>query len=176
MLDQKDTEGSQGHSQATVKPEVRFKESVGIGETQIAGASLLAQLVKNLPALQETRVRACKDPLEKGMTPTPVFLPAKFHGLGSLEGYSPWGRKELDVTNTCVVQTVDDQRGSLLSCQHGSEAASGLGRARMKGRRPGHPRVCLSARRIWRLVKMTDGRQAAAGDWRRDMTEARASK
>ena len=90
--------------------------------------------------------------------------------------YSPWGRKELDVTNTCVVQTVDDQRGSLLSCQHGSEAASGLGRARMKGRQPGHPRVCLSARRIWRLVKMTDGRQAAAGDWRRDMTEARASK
>ena len=67
MLDQKDTEGSQGHSQATVKPEVRFKESVGIGETQIAGASLLAQLVKNLPALQETRVRACKDPLEKEM-------------------------------------------------------------------------------------------------------------
>ena len=75
MLDQKDTEGSQGHSQATVKPEVRFKESVGIGETQIAGASLLAQLVKNLPALQETRGRACKDPLEKGMTPTPVFWP-----------------------------------------------------------------------------------------------------
>ena len=30
--------------------------------------------------------------------PTPVFLPGKFHGQRSLAGYSPWGRKELDVT------------------------------------------------------------------------------
>ena len=26
--------------------------------------------------------------------PTPVFLPGKFHGQGSLAGYSPWGYKE----------------------------------------------------------------------------------
>ena len=25
---------------------------------------------------------------------TPVFLPGKFHGQRSLEGYSPWGHKE----------------------------------------------------------------------------------
>ena len=30
--------------------------------------------------------------------PTPVLLPGKFHGLRSLVGYSPWGRKELDMT------------------------------------------------------------------------------
>ena len=30
--------------------------------------------------------------------PTPVLLPGKFHGLRSLVGYSPWGRKELDTT------------------------------------------------------------------------------
>ena len=30
--------------------------------------------------------------------PTPVLLPGKFHGLGSLVGYSPWGHKELDTT------------------------------------------------------------------------------
>ena len=29
---------------------------------------------------------------------TPVFLPGEFHGQRSLEGYSPWGRKELDTT------------------------------------------------------------------------------
>ena len=29
---------------------------------------------------------------------TPVFLPGKFHGLRSLVGYSPWGRKESDTT------------------------------------------------------------------------------
>ena len=30
--------------------------------------------------------------------PTPVFLPGKSHGWGSLVGYSPWGRKESDMT------------------------------------------------------------------------------
>ena len=29
---------------------------------------------------------------------TPVFLPGKFHGQGSLLGYSPWGCKESDTT------------------------------------------------------------------------------
>ena len=29
---------------------------------------------------------------------TPVFLPGKFCGQKSLEGYSPWGGKELDTT------------------------------------------------------------------------------
>ena len=30
--------------------------------------------------------------------PTPVFLPEKSHGQGSLADYSPWGHKELDTT------------------------------------------------------------------------------
>ena len=30
--------------------------------------------------------------------PTPVLLPGKSHGQRSLEGYSPWGREELDTT------------------------------------------------------------------------------
>ena len=34
--------------------------------------------------------------MQKGMTTTPVFLPRKFHGQSSLEGYSLWGPKELD--------------------------------------------------------------------------------
>ena len=29
---------------------------------------------------------------------TPVFLPGKSHGQRSLAGYSPWGRKESDMT------------------------------------------------------------------------------
>ena len=29
---------------------------------------------------------------------TPVFLPGESRGHRSLEGYSPWGRKELDTT------------------------------------------------------------------------------
>ena len=30
--------------------------------------------------------------------PTPVFLPGESHGQRNLVGYSPWGRKELDMT------------------------------------------------------------------------------
>ena len=32
-----------------------------------------------------------KIPWRRKWLPTPVFLPGKFHGEGSLEGYSPWG-------------------------------------------------------------------------------------
>ena len=35
---------------------------------------------------------------EEEMAPTPVFLPGKSHGQRSLAGYSPWGLKELDMT------------------------------------------------------------------------------
>ena len=50
--------------------------------------------------MQETRVQSLgqEDTLEKGMAPTPVFLPGKSHGQRSLTGYSPWGHKDLDMT------------------------------------------------------------------------------
>ena len=35
--------------------------------------------------------------------PTPVFLPRKFHGQRSQVGYSPWGCKELDMTEQLSV-------------------------------------------------------------------------
>ena len=58
-------------------------------------SSLVAQLVKNSPGIQETWFRSLsrEDPLEKGRLPTPVFWPKEFHGL-----YSPWGHKESDKT------------------------------------------------------------------------------
>ena len=68
----------------------------GIGyPLQYAWASLVAQLVKNLPAMWETWIwpLGLEDPLEKGRVPTPVVWPGEFHGL-----YSPWGPKELDST------------------------------------------------------------------------------
>ena len=63
-------------------------------------ASLVAQAVKNLPAMQETRIwfLGWEDPLRRAWQPTPAFLPGKSHGQRSLEGYSPWGRKDLDKT------------------------------------------------------------------------------
>ena len=51
----------------------------------------MAQLVKNLPAMQKAWVSflSWEDPLEKERLPTPVFWPGEFHGL-----YSSWGSKE----------------------------------------------------------------------------------
>ena len=64
------------------------------------GASLVAQIVKNLPAMQEIQVQflGWEDLLEKGMITHSVFLPGESHGQRSLMGYSPWGQKELDMT------------------------------------------------------------------------------
>ena len=61
---------------------------------------MVAQTVKNLPAIQETQFRSLgqEDPLEKGWQLTPVFRPGEFQGQRSLAGYDPWGRKESDVT------------------------------------------------------------------------------
>ena len=69
----------------------------GIGyPLQYSWASLVAHLVKNLPAIQETWVRSLgwEDPLEKGKaTHTLVFWPGELQGL-----YSPWDHKESDTT------------------------------------------------------------------------------
>ena len=60
-------------------------------------------MVKNQPAMQEvqeTQVQSPgrEDPLEEGMTTHFIFLPGESHGQGSLADYSPWGHKELDMT------------------------------------------------------------------------------
>ena len=64
------------------------------------GHSLVAQIVKRLPAMQETRVQSLgqEDPLEKEMATHSSTLSWKFHGWRSLVDYSPWGLKESDTT------------------------------------------------------------------------------
>ena len=39
-----------------------------------------------------------KDPLEEGMSTHTLIFPGQFHGQRSLQGYSPWGHKELYMT------------------------------------------------------------------------------
>ena len=67
------------------------------------GAPQVGLVVKTRLPMQETYeiqfdpwVR--KVPWRRAWQPTPVFLPGESHGERSLEGYSPWGRKELDKT------------------------------------------------------------------------------
>ena len=58
-------------------------------------ASLVAQLVRNPPAMRETWVWSLgwEDPLKGKATHTSVFWPGEFHGL-----YSTWSCKESDTT------------------------------------------------------------------------------
>ena len=63
--------------------------------------SLASQMVKNLPAMQETWVQSLcqEDPLEKGMANHACcFLFGESHGQSSLAGYNSWDHKELDIT------------------------------------------------------------------------------
>ena len=62
---------------------------------QYSWASLVAQLLKNLPAMQETLVPSLswEDPLEKGKATHSSILAWRIPWL-----YSPWDCKELDMT------------------------------------------------------------------------------
>ena len=60
----------------------------------------MAQKVKNLPAMQETQVRPLsqEDALEKGMATHCSILAWRIPWTEEPGGYSPWGRRESDMT------------------------------------------------------------------------------
>ena len=60
----------------------------------------MAQMVKNLPTMQETWVLSLgwKDPLEKEMATHSSILAWRIPWTEEPGGLSPWGRKELDMT------------------------------------------------------------------------------
>ena len=57
-------------------------------------------MVKNVPAMQETRFDPWVGKIvwKREWLPTPVFLPGEFYGQRSLMGYSPWNCKVSDTT------------------------------------------------------------------------------
>ena len=74
-------------------------------------ASQVVLVVKNLSASArdintwfDPWVR--KIPWRRTWQPIPVFLPGESHGQRSLEGYSPWGRKESDMTERLTQEWV----------------------------------------------------------------------
>ena len=62
-------------------------------------ASLVAQTVKNLPAMQETWVQSLgqEDPLEES-NPLQYSCLENSMDRGAWQGYIPWGHKELATT------------------------------------------------------------------------------
>ena len=83
-------------------------------------ASLVAQMVKNLPAMQKTHSDSWVEKIlwRKEWQPTPVFLPGKSHGQRSLVRYSPWGWKELDTTEQLTLSLFLNVHGSYALQSH----------------------------------------------------------
>ena len=57
----------------------------------------MGELVKNLPAMQETRVQSLSQE-DPPMNPLQYSCLGKSHGQRRLAGYGGWGHKDLDVT------------------------------------------------------------------------------
>ena len=72
-------------------------------------ASLVAQRIKNLPAMQETQALSLgqEDPCRREWQSTPVFLPGEFHGQWTQVGYSLWCCKQLDTTERLTLLLTD---------------------------------------------------------------------
>ena len=66
--------------------------------------SLVAQVVKNPPAMQKTSIWSISrvDSLERGMASHSSILDGEFHGQRSLPSYSPWGHKESVMTERLI--------------------------------------------------------------------------
>ena len=82
------------------------------------GISLVDQLVKNPPAMQETSVHSLdkQDSLEKGMANCSVFLPGEFHGgawQATVHRVAKW------MTNTYLIdeETEAQQESLLQTCR-----------------------------------------------------------
>ena len=109
-------------------------------------ASLLAQMVKNLPAIQKTQVQPLsqEDPQRKKWQPTPVFLPGEFHGWAI--GHSPWGRKASDMSERTAHTISSIGNPWCLSSEESTcsagDAGSVLGWGRSPGERNGNPLQC----------------------------------
>ena len=62
----------------------------------------------------------CLKHWRRNWQPTPVLLPGKSHGQRSLVGYSPWGRKELDMTEQLhchfSLSCIGEGNGNPLQC------------------------------------------------------------
>ena len=65
-------------------------------------------MVKNLPAVQETRFDPWvgQSPWRREWQPTLVFLPGESHGQRSVVGYSPRGLKELNMTEQLTLHLI----------------------------------------------------------------------
>ena len=94
-----------GGQEATVQPWFFLKEHTELHRER-------SQRVKNLPAVEETRVRPLgrKDPQDLEDMATHSSILAWQTPQRSLVGYSPWGRKESDTTERLTLTELNPQQ------------------------------------------------------------------
>ena len=75
-------------------------------------SSLVAQVVKNLPAMKETWVQSLgqEDTLEKGMATQSSILAWRIPWTEEPGGYCPWGGKESDMTEQLTVPSSSNNK------------------------------------------------------------------
>ena len=75
-----------------------------LSQRQLTRASLVAQTVKNLPAMQETMVQSLgrEDPLEKGMATHSSILAWRIPWMEEPGGLQYWGCKESNMTQRLI--------------------------------------------------------------------------
>ena len=80
--------------------------------------SLVAQMVKNLPAMWETVFDPWVGKIHwrREWQPTLVFLPGESHEQRSLTGYSPWGHKESDMTEQVTLICGNRENTTFVPC------------------------------------------------------------
>ena len=110
MLGKIEGKGRQGHQRMSWLDSIMSSREVNLskvweivedrGARYAIANSLLTQMVKSLPAMQETQVQSLgqEDPLEKEMATHYSILAWKIPWWKILGVYSPWGCKELDNT------------------------------------------------------------------------------
>ena len=83
-----------------------------LGSLGSFGAFLGAQIVKNLPVLQETQVQSLgrEDTLWKEVATRSNILAGELRGQKSLAGCSPWGHKEPDTPEQLTLSLCLGQR------------------------------------------------------------------
>ena len=84
-----------------------FVADLALGARLPAWVSLVAQMVKNPPANagEAGWIPGSGRSWRRAWQPTPAFLPGASQGQRGLEGHSPWGCKELDMTECLSTHT-----------------------------------------------------------------------
>ena len=75
---------------------IHYKKLLFLPSMIVTECFIISQLISQASLVDQRQVGslAWRDPLEKKLQPTPVFLLGKSHGQRSLVGYSPWDHIE----------------------------------------------------------------------------------